>query len=131
MSSGDISLHNDNSIPIPNDINEASCVSPELILVTNPSTVCAVDLGAPTAEHKDVLCESSECCDETLTSNGDAEVCVSPTTIRHPSPADKAVLHEAATSHCKGPNSATSSLEEPGGDTASDLKIPALSICVS
>lgn len=125
MSSGDISPHTDNSIPISNDINnEASRISPERKL-------CAVDLGAPNAEHDDALCESSNCCDETVTSSGDAEVCASPTTIRHPSPADREMLHEAAASQSKGTNSATSSMEEPGDDTASDLKIPALSICVS
>lgn len=131
MSSGDISPHTDNSIPISVDINEASRVSPKTKLVTTSSGVCAMNLSAPNAEHKDVLCESSDCCDETLASSGGAEVCASSTTIRHLSPADKGKLHEASASQCKGPNSAASSIEDPGGDAASDLKIPTLSICVS
>jgi hypothetical protein len=131
MSSGDISPHTDNSIPISLDINEASRISPEPKLVTTSSSVCVVDLSAPNAEHKDLLCESSNCCDEAHTSSGDAEVCVTPTTIRHHSPADKGMLHQATASQCQGPNSATSSIEEPGDDAASNLKIPTLSICVS
>jgi hypothetical protein len=131
-SSGDISPHTDNSIPISNDINdEASRISPECKPVTTPSGVCAVGLGAPNAEHNDVLCESSNCCEETATSSGDAEVCASPTAIRRPTPADGGTLREAAASQCKGPKSAISSIEEPEDDAASDLKIPALSICVS
>jgi hypothetical protein len=131
MSPGDISPHTDNSIPISVDINKASRISPKTELVTTSFGVCAMNLGAPNAEHKDVLCESSNCCDETLISSGGAEVCASPTTIRHLSPANRGKLHEATASQCKGPNSGTSSTEDSGGDEASDLKIPTLSVCVS
>lgn len=131
MSSGDISPHTDNSIPISVDINKASRISPETKLMTTSSSACAMSLSARNAEHKDVLCESSNCCDETLNSSGGAEICASPTTIRHLSPANRGKLHEGTASQCKGPNSATSSVEDPGDDAASDLKIPALSICVS
>jgi hypothetical protein len=90
-----------------------------------------VDLNTPNAGLKNVLCDSSNCSDETVTSSGDAEVCASPATIRHLSLADKGMLHEAAASQIKGPNSAASIIEKPGDDAASNIKIPTLSVYVS
>lgn len=134
MSSGGASPNTDNSIPVLIDINKASGICPApttVMLVTTCANVHDVDLNTPNAGLKNVLCDSSNCSDETVTSSGDAEVCASPATIRHLSLADKGMLHEAAASQIKGPNSAASIIEKPGDDAASNIKIPTLSVYVS
>ncbi|KDR11460.1 hypothetical protein L798_14294 [Zootermopsis nevadensis] len=135
MSSGDASPNTDNSIiPVLIDINKASGISPTpttVMPVLNCANVCDVDLNTPNAGFKNVLCDSSNCSDETVASSGDADVCVSPTTIRHLSLADKGMLLEAAASQIKGPNSAASPIEQPGDDAASNIKIPTLTVFVS
>lgn len=134
MFSGDASPHSDNSIPILIDINKDSGTSPAPTTVM-PVTTCVdmhvVGLNTLNAEHKNVLCESSNHCDETVTSSGDAGVRAFPTTVRHLSSANKGMLPEVAASQIKGPNSATSSIEKSGDDAASNIKIPTLSVCVS
>jgi hypothetical protein len=127
MSSGVVFLNTD--MPISSDKCESSYISPAPLTVT-PGSACSnvrdVDLNTPDAEQKNVLCESSNCCDETVT-----EVRVSPTIIRHPTLANKVELPEATASQIKGPNSAPSDTEKPGDDTTCNVKISTFSVCAS
>jgi hypothetical protein len=129
MSSGDVFLHTDNNMPISSDNSESSYISPAPMTVTLGSVCCSVrdvDLSTPDAEHENVLCESSNCCDETVT-----EVCASPTITGHFTLANKGTLPEAAASQIKGPNSVPSNTEKPGDDTSCNMKISTFSVCVS
>jgi len=99
MSSGDVSPHTDNNMPMSSDNSESSCISPAPVTVTlgsGCSSVRDVDLNTPGAEQRDVLCESSNCCDETV-----GAVCSSPTTNRHLTVASKEKLPDTAASQLK------------------------------
>lgn len=129
MSSGDVFPHTDNNMPMLSDDSESSCISPAPITVTLESacsSVLDVDLNTPDAEQRNVLCESSNCCDETVT-----EVRGSPTIIRHLTLANKGKLPDTTASQIKGSNSAPSNTEKPGGDTTCNMKISTFSVCVS
>lgn len=99
MSSGDVFPHSDNNMPMSSDNSESSYISPALITVTIESacsSVHVVDLNTPGAEQRDVLCESSNCCDETVTAVG-----ASPTLNRHLTVSIKGKLPDATASQLK------------------------------
>ena len=99
MSSGDVFPHTDNNMPMSSDNSESSCISPAPVTVTlgsASSSVHDVDLNTPGAEQRDVLCELSNCCDETVTA-----VRASPTVNRHLTVANKGKLPDATASQLK------------------------------
>lgn len=99
MSSGDVFPQTDNNMPMSSDNSESSCISPAPVTVTlgsASSSVHDVDLNTPGAEQRDVLCESSNCCDETVTA-----VRASPTINRHLTVANKGKFPDATASQLK------------------------------
>lgn len=134
MSSRDASPNTDNNSPVLIDINKASgiCSARTTAMpVTTCTNVCDMDLNTPDAGLRNVLCDSSNCSDETVISSGDAEVCGSPTTIRHLCLVNEGMLLETTASQIKGSSSAASSMEKPRDDVSSNIKMTTLSVCVS
>ena len=96
VSSGAVFPHTDNNMPMSSGNSDSSCISPAPITVTMGSacsSVCDVDLNTPGAEQRDVLCESSKCCNETVTA-----VRASPTINRHLTVASKEKLPDTTAS---------------------------------